>query len=98
MQCTDDPSLSQGQPCQALRATEVCLGQILPLCVIQLLQVEQDELAGIPQLVGEVAAGHEAVLGEVQILTGCCACIHVLHLCQTEGHDIRREYVAQASS
>ena len=68
VQSTDHPSLGQGQLPQGPRAAEVCLGQAQPLLIIKLLQVEQNELAGVPQLVGEVAAGHQAVHGQVQIL------------------------------
>ena len=76
MQSTDHPSLSQGQLRHGPRAAEVCLGQTRPLLIVKLLQVEQDELAGVPQLVGEVAAGHEAVHGQVQVLPCRGACMH----------------------
>ena len=75
MQSTDHPSLSQGQLPQGPRAAEVCLGQPRPLLIVKLLQVEQNELPGVPELVGEVAAGHQAVHGQIQVLSCRGACM-----------------------
>lgn len=55
MSGTEDPALSQREAMEGLGLREVGRLQALPSLLVHTLQIHQDELAGVPELVAEVA-------------------------------------------
>jgi hypothetical protein len=61
VQAADDPPVTQAQPLPATAAAEVCCCQSRPLLIVNLFQLEQHKLAGIPELVSKVAVGVDPI-------------------------------------
>lgn len=74
MQGADDPDVRQFQAGQRLLAGEVGGRQLPPLGVRDVLQVHEDELGGVPELVGEVAVSRHPLQAQVQVLPRSRAC------------------------
>ena len=74
VQGAHDPGLRQLEPSQAARGGKADGAEVCPFSFRDLLQVQEHEFGGVPELVGEVAVGGHSVQGQVQVLAGRRAC------------------------
>ena len=69
-----DPALREGQLGEGLGPGEIGGGGRLGISRAGLAERHLQELAGVPELVGQVARTHHSIHGQVQILPGRRAC------------------------
>ena len=79
MQAGQHPALGEGQAGQCIGVGEVRGRECGQVGGGSLRERHLQEFAGVPQLVGQVAAAHHPVHGQVQVLTSCCACASAQH-------------------
>ena len=71
VQSAHDPGLGQLEPSQAVMGGKADGAEACPLGLGDVLQVQEHEFGGVPELVGEVAVGGHSVQGQIQVLAGC---------------------------